>query len=119
MNAEELKTRTKRFGLRVIKLVETFPRSQTGDVIGKQLLRSAVSVGANYRSACFGRSKSDFASKLLIALEEAGESIYWLELFFEANLLPEKIIEDLLNEGKEIVAILTASSKTLQNSHKD
>jgi len=80
MNAEELKQRTKRFGLEVIKLVESLPKTRTADVIGRQLLRAGTSVGANYRAAYRGCSKPDFMSKAGIVIEEADESIYWIEL---------------------------------------
>jgi four helix bundle protein len=76
------------------------------------LLRSATSVGANYRSACRGRSKADFVSKLGIALEEADESLYWLEMLIEAKLVSKPKIASLLDEANQLVAILAASSKT-------
>ncbi len=118
MNAEELKKRTKQFGLRCIKVVESLPRTRTADVLGKQLLRSATSVGANYRSACRAQSKPAFVAKLAISIEEADESLYWLELLIEAGLMTEKKLAELMKEGNEIVAILTASSKTAQSSLK-
>jgi len=112
MDAEELKRRTKQFGLRVIHLVESLPSTRTANVIGSQLLRSATSVGANYRSACRGRSKADFISKAGIAIEEADESQYWLEMLVEAGLVKESLLAELMKEANEIVAILTASVKT-------
>ena len=112
MNAEELKKRTKQFGLRCIKVVESLPNTRTGDVLGKQLLRSGTSVGANYRSACRAQSKPTFISKIAIAIEEADESQFWLEMIVEAGLMPLKKLTALMKESDEIVAILTASSKT-------
>ena len=106
MTADELKKRTKQFGLRCIKVVESLPNTKTADVLGRQLLRSATSVGANYRSACRGRSKPDFISKVGIAIEEADESLYWLEIITESGLLPDKQLSELMKEGDEIVAIL-------------
>ena len=106
MTADELKKRTKQFGLRCIKVVESLPNTKTADVLGRQLLRSATSVGANYRSACRGRSKPDFISKVGIAIEEADESLYWLEIIMESGLLPDKQLSELMKEGDEIVAIL-------------
>ncbi len=91
MDKEGLKTRTKQFALRVMKLVEALPNNQGGRAIGSQLVRSGTSVGANYRSACRGRSKAEFVSKLNIALEEADESGYWLELIIEGNLLKKSV----------------------------
>jgi four helix bundle protein len=112
MDADELKKRTKKFGLDVIKLVETLPASQTGKVIGNQLLRSALSVGANYRAACRGRSKADFISKVGITIEEADESQHWLEMLGDAGLVSPEKLKPLIKEAGELVAILTASAKT-------
>ncbi len=92
MRTEELKLRTKQFALRVIKLVETLPKNKIGDVLGKQLLRSATSVEANYRAACRARSKADFISKIAI-VEEADESLFWLELIAESRLDEHRTIE--------------------------
>lgn len=119
MDKHELQHRTKDFGLRVIRLTESLPRSRTASVIGKQLLRSATSVGANYRSACRGRSKADFISKLGIALEEADESLYWLELLVEANLVSKSKVAALIEEADQLVAILVASTKTAKSSSID
>jgi four helix bundle protein len=92
MTPEELKVRTKAFALRVIKLVDAMPRSLAAQVIGKQLLRSATSVGANYRAANRAQSHADFAAKLSIVVEEADETVYWLELLTESRLLkPERL----------------------------
>ena len=112
MDAEELKRRTKKFGLDVIGLTESLPSTQTGRVIGNQLLRSALSVGANYRAACRGRSKADFISKVGITIEEADESQHWLEMLGDAGLAPQEKLKPLIKEASELVAILTASAKT-------
>jgi four helix bundle protein len=116
MDAEELKRRTKKFGLAVIKLVESLPSSQTARVIGNQLLRSALSVGANYRAACRARSKADFISKVGITIEEADESQHWLEMLGEAGLVPQDKLEPLAKEADELIAILTASAKTAREN---
>jgi len=92
MRTEELKLRTKQFALRVIKLVEALPKNKIGDVLGKQILRSATSVAANYRAACRARSKADFISKIAI-VEEADESFFWLELIAESRLDEHRTIE--------------------------
>ncbi|HEY2979583.1 MAG TPA: four helix bundle protein [Anaerolineales bacterium] len=118
MNAEELKARTKQFGLRAIRVVEALPASKTANVIGNQLLRSGTSVGANYRSACRARSKPDFISKASIALEEADESQYWMELLIEAGIVSAESLNGLTKEANELVAILTASVKTARNHLK-
>lgn len=118
MNENDLKKRTKQFGLRVIKLVESLPNSQTGRVIGNQLLRSGLSVGANYRAACRGRSKADFVAKAGISLEEADECLYWMEMLQEAGVVPLEKMKDLMKETDELVAIFTASIKTAKSNLK-
>jgi four helix bundle protein len=85
MDSVELKLLTKSFGLKVIQLVEALPKTKTGNVIGNQLLRSATSVGANYRAACRAKSRPDFIAKAGIVIEEADESLYWLELLVESG----------------------------------
>ena len=112
MNENEMKKRTKQFGLRVIKLVESLPSGQTARTIGNQLLRSGMSVGANYRAACRGRSKADFIAKAGISLEEADECLYWIEMLQEAGIVPVEKMKDLMKEADELVAIFTASIKT-------
>ncbi len=116
MDADELKRRTKQFGLRAIRVVDALPNVAAGQVLGRQLLRSATSVGANYRSACRGRSKAEFIAKVGIAIEEADEANYWLEMITEARLLPPEKLSDLMQEGDEIVAILTASVQTARRN---
>jgi four helix bundle protein len=116
MNADELKQRTKKFSLEIIKLIEILPKTKTGDVIGRQILRSGTSIGANYRSACRTRSKADFISKTGIAIEEADETIYWLELLLEASLIPEQRLKDVMKEANELTAILTASVITAKKN---
>ncbi len=115
---QDLKVRTQQFALRVIRLVRALPKSTEAFVIGKQLLRSATSVGANYRSCQRGKSKPDFIAKLAIAEEEADESCYWLELAITADLLPEAKMKPLLQEAREITAILTAAGKTAKERGK-
>ncbi len=85
--------------MRVIRLVSALPRNRPADVIGRQLLRSATSIGANYRAACRARSKAEFRSKLAIAEEEADESLYWLELVVESGLVPSNRLAGLMKES--------------------
>ena len=118
MNENELKKRTKQFGLRMIRLVESLPGSQTARTIGNQLLRSGMSVGANYRAACRGRSKADFIAKAGISLEEADECLYWMEMLQEAGIIPVEKMKDLMKEADELVAIFTASIKTAKANLK-
>jgi four helix bundle protein len=96
MTPDYLKNRTKQFGLAVIRLVESLPKSMMAGVIGKQVLRSATSVGANYRAVCRARSKADFVAKLGIVEEEIDESGYWLELLIEANIIRQSAVTRLL-----------------------
>lgn len=112
MTREKLKKRTKAFGLRVMKLVDALPNTTAGRAIGNQLIRSGTSVGANYRSACRGRSDAEFLARLGIVVEEADESGYWMELIIEGKLLPQKQVAALLNESEELVALFTASIRT-------
>jgi four helix bundle protein len=114
MDEQAFKQRTKKLALRVIELVEALPNRRTADVIGRQLLRSATSVGANYRAACRGKSTADVLAKLAIVEEEGDESAYWLELLIEANIVPEGEVVDLLRETNEVVAMTVASIKTLR-----
>jgi len=118
MNEKDLKKRTKQFGLRIIKLVEALPKTQTARVIGNQLLRSGTSVGANYRAACRGRSKAEFIAKVGISIEEADKSMYWIEMLTEAGIMPEEKVSALHKEADEIIAILTASVKTARRNLK-
>ena len=114
MDEKAFKDRTKKLALQIIELVEELPNRKTSDVIGRQLLRSATSVGANYRSACRGRSTADVLSKLAIVEEEADESVYWIELLVEARIIPESRVTELMRETNEIVAMTVASIKTLR-----
>jgi four helix bundle protein len=111
LNENDLRKRTKQFALQVIKLVESLPNGQTARTIGNQLLRSGMSVGANYRAACRGRSKADFIAKAGISLEEADECLYWMELLQEAGIIPAERLKEIMKEADELVAIFTASIK--------
>jgi four helix bundle protein len=112
ISEDAMKKRTKQFALRSIHLSESLPDSRTGRVIANQLLRSATSVGANYRAACRARSGPDFVNKIGVTLEEADESAYWMELIVEAKLLEEQRVSGLLQEANELTAIFNASHKT-------
>jgi four helix bundle protein len=117
MTAEELKSRTKAFAVRVSKLVDALPRSLAAQVIGRQLLRSAASVGANHRAACRSQSRPEFAAKLSIVVEEADEALYRLELVQEMGLVKAKLLTEIVKEANEIVAIMLASCKTAKTQH--
>ena len=118
MTEKEFKRRTKQFALRVIRLVESLPQTKTGSVIGYQLLKAGTSVGANYRAACRGKSAKDGIAKLGIVEEEADESLFWMELLIEAELVPEKRLADLMQEGNEILAMTVSSIKTLRKRRR-
>jgi len=112
MTSEELKKRTKQFALRVIQMTEALPKTMAAGVLAKQLLRSATSVAANYRSACRGRSNSEFIAKLGIVEEEADESALWLELIEDAGMLSANKLSALRAEASEITAIMVSSIRT-------
>jgi len=114
MDEETFKLRTKRLGLRVIRLVATLPKSYTAQVIGRQLMRSGTSVGANYRAACRSKSTADMKHKLSIVEEEADETLYWLELLIESGTIAETRVAELMAETAEILAMTVASIKTLR-----
>ena len=117
MTTNEMKARTKSFALRIIKLVEALPSNRTADVIGKQLVRSGTSVGANYRAACRAKSNADFMAKMGTVEEEADESAFWLEVIVESGLMNEELVKDLLDEADQIVAIMVSSINTARG-HK-
>jgi four helix bundle protein len=112
MNADELRARTRAFSLRVVKLVQALPKNMVADVLGKQVLRSATSVGANYRAACRAQSGAMFIAKLSIVVEEADETVYWLELIRDAGLVKLELLADMLDEAEQIVKIMASSRKT-------
>ena len=116
MTKDDFKLRTRQFALRAIKLVEALPKGRSADVISRQLLRSATSVGANYRAACRARSTAEFLSKMGIVEEEADECVYWLELVADSELLPETRLQEILDEANQIVAMTVASIKTARKS---
>ncbi len=109
---EELRARTKKFALRVIRLFKNLPRSSEAQILGRQLLRSGTSVGANYRAAGRARSAAEFSAKIGIVLEEADESVFWLECLIETGIVKRELLQDLLTEANELVAIFAASYRT-------
>jgi four helix bundle protein len=112
MTQDELKTRTKRFALRVAKLVETFPNTFMVRHVGGQLTRSSTSVPANYRAACRGRSKAEFIAKMGIVEEEVDESIFWIEFAVDSSLAQQTRVAGLLDEANQLVFIFVASINT-------
>jgi four helix bundle protein len=108
----ELLARTKSFSLRILKLVDHLPRTMSGGAIGSQLVRCGTSITANYRAACRSRSRAEFAAKLGIVAEEADETVYWLELLRDADLLSKGKLSALLQEANELTAIFTAGRRS-------
>ncbi|HAE58490.1 MAG TPA: four helix bundle protein [Anaerolineae bacterium] len=115
MNPDELRARTRAFSLRVVKLVQTLPKNMIADVLGKQVLRCATSVGANYRAACRAQSGAMFIAKLSIVVEEADETVYWLELIRDAGLVKPELLAELIDEAEQILKIMASSRKTARN----
>lgn len=109
MTKEELKARTKKFALRVMKLVDALPNSRSGRAVGNQLVRSGTPVGSNYRAACRARSRAEFVARLGVVEEEADESGFWLELVIDGKLLRAERVQPLLQEADELTAIMAAS----------
>ena len=118
MDSEELKKRTKAFAVRIVKMTETIPKTRASDIIARQILRSATSVGANYRAACRARSHREFTSKIGIVTEEADETLYWLELLVETGIMSETLLKSLIQEADELTAIFTASAHTARQNRK-
>ena len=113
---DEFRDRTKKFALRIIKLFRALPKTDEARIIGKQLLRSGTSVGANFRAATRARSRAEFYSKLSIADEEADESLFWMEILTEAGIISGKKLESLMKEALEITKITSVSRKTFRSN---
>ena len=118
MDSRELEERTKIFSIKVIKLISTLPKNKAADVISYQLLKSATSIGANYREATRAESKADFIHKIAVVEKEANETLYWLELVKE-SLLQNDNVDYLLKESDELLAIFVASGKTAKRNIAD
>jgi four helix bundle protein len=113
--AEMFRTRTKKFVIDNIKFYRTLPKTEEAKIIGRQLLRSSSSVGANYRAACRARSQAEFHSKLSIVIEEADESAFWMEVLIEAEVVNKAELTYLLDEANQILKITSASRKTVSS----
>ncbi len=112
MNSDDMRKRTRVFALRIIRLAESLPNTSSAKVIRNQLIRCGTSVGANYRAACRAKSKPDFVSKMGTVEEEADETIYWMELLVDAEIVKRSRIADLLDEADQILSIVVSSIKT-------
>ena len=114
MNAIELKKRLQTFALRIIKLTESLPNTVTGRTLGNQIIRSGTSPGANYRAACLGKSDKDFLNKLKMVEEELDETLYWIELIVQSDLIKENLLSDLIVENNELLKIIVSSITTMK-----
>jgi|SRR6185437_12675073 len=115
--AELMKNRTKVLAVRVIKLFQSLPKTDETRIIGKQLLRSATSVAANYRAACRARSQPEYYSKVCIVVEEADETLFWLEILIEANIISQSKLCLLQDETLEILAILSKAKSSIRRNN--
>ena len=111
--AEAFRKRTKKFVIDTIKFYRTLPKTEEAKIVGRQLLRSASSVGANYRAACRARSQAEFHSKLSIVVEEADESVFWMEILIESEIVKKEELTYLFDEANQILKIVSASRKTV------
>jgi four helix bundle protein len=111
-----MKARTKTYANRVVKLCAALPGNWIAQTLGKQLLRSGTSVGANYRAVCRAKSNADFINKLRVVEEECDESLFWMELLVDNGLVEGMRLRDLMKEGDEILAIVVSSAKTARAS---
>jgi len=116
MTREEMKERTKAYANRVVKLCAALPNNWIARILGQQLLRSGTSVGANYRAVCRAKSNADFINKLRVVEEECDESLFWMELLVDNNLVKASRLAGLMKEADEIFAIVVSSAKTARTS---
>ena len=119
MTREQMKARTKTYANRIVRLCAALPQDWVARTLGTQLLRSGTSVGANYRAVCRAKSTADFLNKLRIVEEECDESLFWMELLMDNNLVKASRLTSLMQEGNEILAIMVASAKTTRAAKED
>jgi len=112
MKPEDLRERTKTFAIRIVRMFRSLPKDADTQVIGKQVLRSGTSVGANYRAACRARSHAEFVAKIGIVVEEADETVYWLELLAETQAVKPQRLDAIKGEAEQLTAIFTAAKET-------
>jgi four helix bundle protein len=117
LRPEDLRKRSKDFALRVLRMFRALPRTPDAQEIGRQVLRSSMSMAANYRAACRARSRPEFFAKLSIVVEEMDETVFWLEMLVDGQIVPEPKMRELLKEANELVAIFAASRRTMRERH--
>lgn len=115
---QQMQKRTKEFALRSIRLFRALPKTDEAKIIGKQLLRSTTSVGANYRAVCRARSQAEYFAKLSIVVEEADESLFWMELLTEAEIVRAEKLANLMKEASELLAIFSSARKNSKSSQR-
>lgn len=118
MTRDEFRKRTFQLGIRCIRLAESLPKSLSAQIVAKQLIRCATSVGANYRAAIRGRSRPDFIAKMGVVEEECDEALYWIEVVIELGLIPAARTGELQREANEILAVVVSSIKTARKNSK-
>jgi len=114
MDSEQLKERFKQFSLRIIKMVDSMPNTISGNAIARQIIRSGTSPAANYRAACYGKSDKDFLNKLKMVEEELDETIHWIEIIMDSNMIEPDRVMDLKKEAVELLKIIISSIVTLR-----
>ena len=117
--AQQFRNRTKKFVVDNIRLFRFLPKTEEARIIGKQLLRSSSSVGANYRAVCRARSQAEFHSKISIVVEEVDESIFWMEVLIEADVIKQPQIINLMNEANEILKVTSSARKTISEKNNN
>jgi four helix bundle protein len=113
---EELRHRTKKFAIRIVKLYRALPKAQDAQVLGKQVLRSGTAVAANYRAACRSRSRAEWIAKIGLVVEEADETLFWLEMLVECGVVRGERLNGLMKEADELTALFTASHQTAKRT---
>jgi len=116
---DQLRDRTKAFAIRIVRLFRALPSGRDAQVIGAQLLRSGTSVGANYRAACRSRSRAEFIARLGVVVEEADESVFWLEILGDTQIVSQARLRDLLREANELTAIFSATRRTARSTRPE
>ena len=120
MDSEELKGRLKQFSLRIVKLVDAMPTQSLASVtIAHQVIRSGTSPAANYRAACIAKSDKDFLNKLKMVEEELDETLHWLEMIVDCDILPSSRMENIISENKELLSIIVKSIVTTRKRIND
>ena len=112
---QQLKDRTKTFALRIIRMAEVLPKTRSANIIANQILRSSTSMAANYRAVGRARSKAEFIAKIGVVLEEADETVFWLEMLADSGIVSLEKLKSLEQEGNELMLIFSASRRTAKS----